>query len=558
MTERNEPWRPQVHYTPAAHWISDPNGLVWMDGEYHLFYQHNPFANAWGHMSWGHAVSADLLHWRELPVAIEEDEYVSIFSGSAVVDADNTSGFGVPAPVGSGSGSGSGSSPAAAAPMVAIYTGCLRRPEGGQAQELAYSRDRGRSFTPFAGNPVLDLQRRDFRDPKVFWHAPSAQWVMAVVLPDEHQVLLYGSPNLRQWHELSRFGPAGEAQGIWECPDLFEIPIEDAAGALTGHRRWLLKVDSFSGHPGGTGAQYFVGHFDGIRFVEDAPGGPPQWADCGADFYAALSFNHLPNPHQRPVWIGWLGNHGYAAQTPTTPWRGAMSVPRELALRAAVPAPPDGLGEAAHIERDAPVLRLVQRPLPALAGLRGEVAITVAEQRLSDERRELSLLNALHPALQPAPQPGLHPRPHPGPRPAPRFQALDIEFSIAALSSHTQAGIDVCVGPGQATRIGYDAARQAVFIDRTHSGFTPDHAQFPGRRHAPATPPSKLRPLHLRVIVDASSVEVFADDGAAVLSEQIFPAPGSQGLAVFAASGQAMLGALRVWPLASTVDGRAA
>ena len=203
---RNQPLRPQFHFSAHRHWINDPNGLVWLEGEYHLFYQYNPFGDQWGHMSWGHAVSTDLVSWTELEVAIPEDERVSIYSGSVVVDHHNTSGFATgPSPV-----------------LVAIYTGCLRRPEGGQAQELAYSLDRGRSWVKYPGNPVLDLGLRDFRDPKVLWHEATRQWVMVVVLPDERKALFYGSPNLRQWHLLSEgrcYVTIYLAFGInWICP----------------------------------------------------------------------------------------------------------------------------------------------------------------------------------------------------------------------------------------------------------------------------------------------------------------------------------------------------
>jgi fructan beta-fructosidase len=289
----HHPHRPLYHFTPERHWINDPNGLVWFEGEYHLFYQHNPFGNEWGHMSWGHAVSTDAVNWQELAVAIAEDERVSIYSGSVVVDSDNTSGFGDGGVV----------------PLVAIYTGCLRRPEGGQAQEVAYSLDRGRTWQPYEANPVLDLGLRDFRDPKVFWHAPTRRWVMAVVLPDDRKVLFYGSSNLIQWQFLSEFSSPFEGEGIWECPDLIPMQIPGEG------ERWLFKVDVFGGHPsGGTGARLFFGHFDGRHFHAE-PEAAPQWADFGADFYAALSWSHLPADHP-PMWLAWMSCHLYAKHLP--------------------------------------------------------------------------------------------------------------------------------------------------------------------------------------------------------------------------------------------------
>lgn len=476
-----DPFRPHLHFTPTRHWINDPNGLVWFDGEYHLFYQHNPFGIEWGHMSWGHAVSTDLLHWQELPVAIAEDERVSIYSGSVVVDHANTSGF------------GSGRTP----PLVAIYTGCLRRPEGGQAQELAYSLDRGRSWTKYPGNPVLDLGLRDFRDPKVFWHEPTARWVMVVVLPDARTAQFYGSPNLRQWALLSAFAAPFEGDGIWECPDLIEFNVPGEG------RRWMLKVDVFGGHPsGGTGARLFFGEFDGTHFHAE-PEGAPQWADFGADFYAALSWAHLPPGHP-PTWLAWMNCHRYAKHLPTEPWRGAMTLPRELALR-----------------RVAGRLQLLQQPVARLQALR---------------------------------RPGVH-------RPAGALQAgqvlalplhataYEVAFSIEAASG--ECGLQVHAGGGCHVAVGFDAVRNTLFIDRGAGGFCPAGDALYARRHElPCAPPAPGAPLRLRVLVDACSIEVFAGEGELCLTDQNFPPPGAQGLHGYALGGPAMFGELNAWPLA--------
>ena len=244
-----EPFRPQFHFTPEKNWMNDPNGMVFYEGEYHLFYQYNPFGDKWGHMSWGHAVSPDLVHWQHLPLALAEENGVMIFSGSAVVDWNNTSGFGKDG----------------RPPLVAIYTGHYTdKPL--QNQNLAYSNDKGRTWTKFPGNPVLDIGQRDFRDPKVFWHEPTRQWVMVVSLPTEHKVRFYASPNLKEWTHLSDFGPAGCTQGIWECPDLFSLAVD----GNTNQTQWVLIVNLNPGGPaGGSGCQYFVGQFDGQRFLLD-------------------------------------------------------------------------------------------------------------------------------------------------------------------------------------------------------------------------------------------------------------------------------------------------
>jgi len=297
--------RPAFHYAPRANWLSDPNGLVWNKDEWHLFYQYNPEGEGWGHMSWGHAVSRDLVAWEELPMAIPEDERFMIFSGSAVIDHANSAGFGKDA-------------------MVAIYTGAGqpgRKAE--QVQCLASSLDHGRSFTKFAGNPVLDRGMEDFRDPNVFWHEPSASWIMVVVLSAENRAILYRSDDLRQWTELSGISGEGAEGEVWECPLLIELPLEG------GGTRWLFKVDVLRGAPG-SGAIYRTGTFDGRRFVPDA-----GWlvADWGSEFYAAIAWHDPRDDKGRPLWIGWMGNHAYQGQLPDQGWRGAMSLPRRIWLR---------------------------------------------------------------------------------------------------------------------------------------------------------------------------------------------------------------------------------
>jgi fructan beta-fructosidase len=247
----DQTYRPQFHYSPAKNWMNDPNGLVFYQGQYHLFYQYNPLGNTWGNMSWGHAVSPDLVHWKELPVAIPYDDTELVFSGSAVVDKDNTSGFGTKA------------NP----PLVAIYTSAYKN-KPIQAQSLAYSTDGGTTFTKYAGNPVLDIGSGEFRDPKVFWYAPAKAWRMVVVKATEHKVSIYSSPNLKDWTHLSDFGPAGAVGGVWECPDLFPLAVD----GNTSNIKWVMVVNlNPGGIAGGSGGQYFVGDFDGTTFTSDDP-----------------------------------------------------------------------------------------------------------------------------------------------------------------------------------------------------------------------------------------------------------------------------------------------
>ncbi|WP_216587609.1 glycoside hydrolase family 32 protein [Streptomyces brasiliscabiei] len=247
-----ETYRPQFHFTPEKNWMNDPNGLVYYKGEYHLFYQYNPNGNSWGDMSWGHAVSEDLVHWKELPLALSHDDKEMVFSGSAVVDEDNTTGFGTK------------KNP----PMVAIYTS-HNNTTGIQSQALAYSTDRGRTWTKYQGNPVIDIGSRDFRDPKVQWYAPTKSWLMSVSLSAEHKVRFYSSKNLKDWTHLSDFGPAGATGGVWECPDLFPLAVDGDKNNI----KWVLVVNiNPGGIAGGSAAQYFVGDFDGTKFTADDDG----------------------------------------------------------------------------------------------------------------------------------------------------------------------------------------------------------------------------------------------------------------------------------------------
>jgi len=306
----DERYRPQVHFSPRQNWTNDPNGLVYFKGEYHLFYQYNPFGDQWGHMSWGHAVSPDLLHWRELPVAIPEKDGVMIFTGSIVVDRANSTGFCTPR----------------SECLVAVYTGDGNTPEGHrETQNLAYSQDDGRTWTKYEKNPVLDLHLADFRDPGVFWDEAGYHWVMAVSLPKERKVRFYSSANLKHWTQLSDFGAAGDVAGDWECPNLLRVPSEDGKESV-----WALKVGLNPGAPqGGSGEQYFFGSYDGKSFTASTEAGAHGWTNYGKDDYCAISYNGLPKG-EKPVLIGWMSNWQYAAKLPTTPWRGQMSLPRRL------------------------------------------------------------------------------------------------------------------------------------------------------------------------------------------------------------------------------------
>lgn len=280
--------------------MNDPNGLLFYKGKYHLFFQHNPDANVWGNMSWGHAVSSDLYNWQERPVAIACTPTSGIFSGSAVVDFNNTSGFGTT------------ENP----PIIAIYTE-HQNDESNQSQCLAYSVDEGKTFTKYEGNPVLNISAKNFRDPKVQW--VDSQWLMTVALANDHKISFYSSPDLKNWQHLSDFGPAAETGGVWECPDL--INFGDT---------WVLLVSlNPGGYQVGSGTQYFVGQWNGREFIPK--GTNTRWLDYGRDNYAGVTFSNAP--YEKKIFLGWMSNWHYAGKVPTDPWRSAMTLPRELTLR---------------------------------------------------------------------------------------------------------------------------------------------------------------------------------------------------------------------------------
>lgn len=293
----DEQYRPQIHYTPAKNWVNDPNGMVYVDGTWHLFYQYNPQGNQWGNMSWGHATSTDLFHWTEQPVALTRDELGDIFSGSCVIDKDNTAGFGANA-------------------MVAIYTSAGTA----QQQSIAYSTDGGKNFTRYANNPVIKNDDDNLRDPKVFWHDGSKQWVMALAKGWKMGVEFYGSTDLKSWRHLSTFFVplAGRPSLQWECPDLIQMGS-----------KWVLLVSVNPGGPIlGSGTMYFTGQFDGTTFTADERD-YPLWLDYGMDNYAGVTW---AGTGDRRVMIGWMNNWQYAGDVPCSPWRSAFTLPRELKL----------------------------------------------------------------------------------------------------------------------------------------------------------------------------------------------------------------------------------
>lgn len=501
QTTYDEPWRPQFHFSPPEKFMNDPNGLVYYKGEYHLFYQYRCYdasCPAVG-ISWGHAVSRDLLHWEHLPIAIPATGIEQVFSGSAVFDAENTSGCGT----------------ADDPPMVAVYTNAYTEPEigvaGAQVQSIAASTD-GRTLTRYLYNPVLVEPRVDFRDPKVFWYAPDRRWIMVVAKPYSARIGIYGSPNLKQWTHLSDFGPLGATGTFpirtWEVPDLFPLAVDGNPADV----HWVMLVSAIGQYADlglgtfvGGGTQAFVGRFDGTRFVAESR---PEyvtpsadWVDWGKDNYAGITYDNVPDG--RRLFVGWINNWEYASSVPSTPWQGQQSVPRTLSLRT--------IGGVA---------RLVAEPIAEITSLRQDLRHHERDTVVDDTRRL-----------------------------AAAGRELDIEAEFT-LDSATQFGLRVLVGEGEQTTVGYDVASGRVFIDRTQSGAAGTSITgFSGAHSAPLpAPDGKVR---LRILVDRSTVEVFANDGERVLTDLVYPGLESQGLELFAQGGSARLDALDVWGMGS-------
>ncbi|WP_339251048.1 glycoside hydrolase family 32 protein [Paenibacillus sp. FSL P2-0136] len=466
--------RPALHFTPEQHWLNDPNGLVYYEGEYHLFYQYHPHSSIWGPMHWGHAVSKDLINWEELNIALYPDDHGYAFSGSAVVDWNNTSGL-FPEKPG----------------IVAIYTSHQEPTESSpavQRQSLAYSHDNGRTWIKYAGNPVLTHpSKADFRDPKVFWSEAHGKWVM--VLATDQTITFYSSPNLREWSLESEFGEgAGSHDAVWECPDLFELPVEG-----TGDSKWVLLVSigDNSGARYGSRTQYFVGGFDGSVFTPEHS--DIRWLDYGKDNYAGVSFSDIPAADGRRIFIGWMSNWRYANQVPSQGWRGAMTIPRVLTLHDAA--------DGRMMIRQQPVAELDRYFAAESAALPEMLLIPGERQDIKCKDSALEL----------------------------RLTLTDNEAEEFGLIIHHTAT--------EYTELIYSAAEDTLTLHRDQSGETGFSEIFPDLQSTGGIGSLKS----LRILLDACSVEVFANDGLAAITSLVFPGGICSGLSFYAKGGSVRL-----------------
>lgn len=487
MDYYQEQHRPQYHFTPELAWMNDPNGMVYYDGEYHLFYQHYPYASVWGPMHWGHAISRDLVHWEHLPIAIYPDELGLIFSGSAVVDWKNTSGF------------GREENP----PMVAMYTyhnmiGERSNRNDFQTQGVAYSLDKGRTWTKYAENPVISNPGiRDFRDPKVIWHEQTQQWVMILAAKDRVQI--YNSPDLKQWNFTSEFGQGAAPQlGVWECPDLFPLLIEGS-----DETKWVMIVSHGGGGPnGGSCTRYFIGDFDGKTFTSDYPVEQVNWLDYGKDNYAGVTWSDVPESDGRRIFLGWMSNWEYATKVPTEKWRSSMTIPRTLSLR-----------------KTAIGLTLCSNPVKEMEQLRKSVtnfSRTPIEETVVVQNIEPSLSEA------------------------------ELVFDLNESDSRS-FGIQLSNERGAYIRISYDQASKLIIVDRSYAGKTNFSGAFPGLHYVPLL--SAENEMKWRIYFDKTSLELFVNDGAVVVTDIFFPNKDFDQMSLFAFDGKAVLSSGKIYEL---------
>lgn len=445
-----ESFRPVYHHTPAYGWMNDPNGMFYKDGVYHLYFQYNPYGAVWGNMHWGHSTSTDLMHWKFEGCAIVPDAWGAIFSGSCVVDHENTAGFGKEA-------------------VVAFYTSAKSTPWGDiQMQSMAYSLDNGKTFTKYEGNPILTSSEKDFRDPKVFWYVPGKHWVMILAVGQHMEI--YSSVNLKEWKKESEFGAMqGAHGGVWECPDLVEIPVEG-----TREKKWVLICNLNPGGPfGGSAAQYFVGSFDGKKFVNESPT-QTKWMDWGKDNYATVTWNNAPDG--RCIALGWMSNWQYANNVPTRQYRSANTLARDLTLY-----------------REGQELYLKSTPSVEVKKARGK-KVSIPSFKVSEKHEMVNLFEEKQGAYE-----------------------VEIVIQNAGASK-----IAFCLlnDKGEKVSMYYDLNRKQFVMDRSESGTVDFSKDFPAVTVAPVNVDKELT---LRLFVDRSSIEAFGEDGKFVMTNLVFP-----------------------------------
>lgn len=474
-TVNREKFRPAFHHTPEYGWMNDPNGMFYKDGVWHLYYQWNPYGSKWQNMTWGHSTSRDLTHWEHHPAAIEANGLGTVFSGSSAIDTENSAGFGRDA-------------------VLAMYTSA----GVSQVQSLAYSHDNGETFTIYAGNPTLALES-EARDPNMFRNPETNEWTLILAHPLEHEMLIFSSPDMKEWKLQSSFGKGlGCQDGVWECPDLFELPVEG-----TDVKKWVLICNLNPGGPfGGSATQYFIGDFDGKTFKADTDASgnvPVKWMDYGKDNYATVSFSDAPDG--RRTVLGWMNNWQYAADVPTMQYRSANTLPRDMSL---------------FRDRDGEIY-LASEPSPEVDALRAALVKTV--RRTSAGTRGITV-------------------------DVPALCEIDMEI-IPERSKEVE--IVFYNTMGQKVVMTYNVAAETLSFDRRASGIVDFSQDFPAVTVAPAH--SDGGSLKLRIFMDRSSMEVFGNGGRSVMTNLVFPDEPYSQMTVKAQGGKASLRDLKIYEL---------
>ncbi|MDE6757558.1 MAG: DUF4980 domain-containing protein [Muribaculaceae bacterium] len=478
-TSNVEKYRPAFHHTPLYGWMNDPNGMFYKDGVWHLYYQYNPYGSKWQNMSWGHSTSTDFVNWEHHPVAIEPNSLGQVFSGSCVVDSDNTAGFGKDA-------------------VVALYTSAGIN----QMQSLAYSTDNGETFTIYPGNPIITLES-EARDPNMFWNRETNEWNLLLAHALDHEMLIFTSPDLKEWTLQSAFGKGlGAQDGVWECPDLMQLPVDGS-----DEQKWVLICNLNPGGPfGGSATQYFVGDFDGKKFTADTDSEgnvPTKWMDYGKDHYATVSWSGAPDG--RNVVIGWMSNWQYAAEVPTRQYRSANTLPRDISLFKGA----DGQ------------YYLKTVPSPELLALRNHRTVSAKGKSFGKSPVKFALPEA-------------------------NDGICEINMSLNARKAD-KVTITLANRQGEKVDMTFDPAVSTFSFDRTQSGLTDFSHDFPAVVTAPTLRNSTSQSL--RIFVDRSSIEVFDGEGNFVLTNLVFPGSPYTTLSLAADGGKASLNSLEIYSI---------
>lgn len=479
VSDNIETYRPVFHHTPLYGWMNDPNGMFYKDGKWHLYYQWNPYGSKWQNMTWGHSSSTDLINWEHHSAAIEPNGLGSVFSGSAAIDADNSVGFGKDA-------------------VIALYTSA----GVSQIQSLACSSDNGKTFSIYPGNPVLTMES-EARDPNMFWDKKSKRWIMVLAHPLEHEMLFYTSPDMKEWQYESCFGKnIGAQDGVWECPDLFELPVVG-----TDYSKWVLLCNINPGGPfGGSATQYFIGEFDGTNFKPDTDAEgkvPTKWLDFGKDNYATVSWSDAPD-NRRTV-IGWMSNWQYAAEVPTKQFRSANTLPRDLSLFV-------GSDNQIYIK---------SKPVAELVNLRGGLDTKVKNLHVGEKGRSYAL-------------------------PSVNGGTCEIVLDIDAIKSH-EVKLVLSNGQNENVAIVYNVKENTLSFDRHNSGIVDFSQDFPVTTVAPAF--SQDGKLSLRIFIDRASIEVFGNDGKTVMTNIVFPTEPYSKVSLSSKGGNAKITGLNIYSI---------